>query len=41
MIDYLKGVHKDAGIKYKNHKDILITPLFTESFCKELCNIGD
>ena len=20
---------------------ILITPLFTESFCKELCNIGD
>lgn len=41
MMDYLKGVHKDAGIKYKNHKDILITPLFKESFCKELCEIAD
>lgn len=40
-MDYYKGLHKDAGIKYKNHKDILITPLFKESFCKELCEIGD
>ena len=39
-MDYLKGVHKDAGIKYTNHKDILITPLFKESFCKELCKIA-
>tara|TARA_R100001460_G_scaffold27018_2_gene54650 strand:+ start:3184 stop:3819 length:636 start_codon:yes stop_codon:yes gene_type:complete len=41
MLDYIKGTHKDAGIKYENHNDILITPLFKESFCKELCKIGD
>ena len=41
MLDYIKGTHKDAGIKYKNQDDILITPLFKESFCKELCSIGD
>jgi hypothetical protein len=41
MLDYIKGTHKDAGIKYENYNDILITPLFKKSFCKELCNIGD
>ena len=40
MINYFKGVHKDAGVKYENYKDILITPMFKESFCKELCKIG-
>jgi len=41
MLDYIKGTHPNAGNKYKNHKDILITPLFKESFCKELCSIGN
>lgn len=34
MLDYIKGTHKDAGIKYENYNDILITPLFKKSFVK-------
>ena len=36
QIDYKKAIHPDCGKKVKIHKDIIMTPFYTEKFCDEL-----
>jgi len=38
-ISYRKGVHPDCGKIVKIHKDIVMTPFYTEKFCDELVKI--
>jgi hypothetical protein len=41
MIDYKKGIHPQSGVTYTVEKDIIITPFWTEDFCKELVDLAE
>tara|TARA_R100001015_G_C4528889_1_gene95854 strand:- start:20 stop:670 length:651 start_codon:yes stop_codon:yes gene_type:complete len=40
IVNYKKGIHPDCGKKYKVHKDIIMTPFYTEKFCDEIVKIA-
>jgi len=41
MINYFNGIHRDFGKTYEVTNDIIITPLWSEEFCKEMCDISE
>jgi hypothetical protein len=38
ILDYKSGIHPDCGKFYFLHKDIIITPFYTEEYCQRLVN---
>jgi hypothetical protein len=40
LFDYKNAIHPDSGKTYEVHKDIIITPFWTEEFCKQLVEIS-
>ena len=41
FIDLAQGLHPDAGQHHEVHKDIIVTPLFTEEFCRDLVRTAE
>jgi hypothetical protein len=41
IFDYDDAVHKDSGKLISLHEDIIITPFWTEEFCKELILVAE
>ena len=40
MLDYKSGIHKDSGKTFEVFNDFILTPFWTEQFCKELVDIA-
>jgi hypothetical protein len=41
LFDYKNAIHPDSGKTYEVYKDIIITPFWTEEFCKQLVEISE
>ena len=40
LLDYKKGIHPDCGKQVEVHKDIIITPFYTDKFCDQLMKMA-
>ena len=40
-LDFNKGVHPDCGKKFYVHNDIIVTPFWTEEFCKSIIELAN
>lgn len=41
LLDYNKGIHNKSGQEYEVYDDIIVTPFWTEEFCKDLIQVAD
>jgi hypothetical protein len=40
ILKYKEGIHPDCGKKFEVYKDIIITPFYTENFCKKIIDMS-
>ena len=40
QLNYKTAIHPDCGKEVKIHKDIIITPFYTEEFCDQLVKLA-
>ena len=41
IVDYRKAIHPQCGKEVEIHKDIIMTPFYTEEFCDELVEMSE